>query len=428
VDLGAHELNTAEILDQTCLGSLSIYRGENVKLSARALKTNIPPQGPFSGFGLAQGFFAAERHASYIADLCGQNPAEWRKDNCLENWTLGMRLKESPPIHQLMDMAASMSGYYRKWASYALIMQSRRQNGWDEEKGENYRGIGIALGCQGSGLLYSGQEKGNYGIELTLEKDGSLEIGALVNSSSNDFIQIWAGIAAEILGIDPARVRINNKKDILNSGPSTASINITVLTKLVERSCLDIRKQRFRDPLPITVRRSYRPQKNLQGILPPPGRKILDASGFNNPSWAAAVVEVEIDQLEYIPRIRGAWMGIDCGKILDEEKARRSLRIQAIQALGWAYREQVTYSYGGISRDQFDAYDIPEPSDIPPINVDFMWNDSGEARGLGELPFSCLPAAFLQAASQAMDHHFQSIPLSSRDLWEAVKQKQEGNA
>jgi CO/xanthine dehydrogenase Mo-binding subunit len=141
--------------------------------------------------------------------------------------------------------------------------------------------------------------------------------------------------------------------------------------------------------------------------------------------WGAAVVEVELDPVEYTPLIRGAWLGIDGGRILSEKRARKSLRASVVQALGWASREQLRYTEGIISAEDFENYDIPNPSDIPPIHVDFIWNDSEEPKGIGELPFNCVPAAYLQAVSQAVDHHFQKIPLGPQDVWDAVKLREE---
>jgi len=57
--------------------------------------------------------------------------------------------------------------------------------------------------------------------------------------------------------------------------------------------------------------------------------------------------------------------------------------------------------------------------------VDFIRNDTAEPRGIGDLPFCCVPAAYVQALSQAMDHHFLKIPLDTRDILELVKQKQQ---
>jgi CO/xanthine dehydrogenase Mo-binding subunit len=56
--------------------------------------------------------------------------------------------------------------------------------------------------------------------------------------------------------------------------------------------------------------------------------------------------------------------------------------------------------------------------------VDFIWNDTAAPKGIGDLPFSCVPAAYAQAVSQAMDHPFCKIPLETRDIRIAGKQKQ----
>jgi CO/xanthine dehydrogenase Mo-binding subunit len=435
VNLGAYGVFTDEILDQTCLGSLGAYKYSNIKIRGSALTTNIPPQGPFGGFGLSQGFFAIERHVSHIADTLHQDPAEWRKNNSLHrngSLVIGAAIKEQVPMEQLIDTTAAMSDYYRKWASYELLRGNRRGKA-GIMKEETLRGIGIATAYQGSGFLYHGADKGVYEVELTLEKDGSLEIRTSMVSAGREYFQLWRNIASEILSVDAESVRIvtDDTGVVPDSGPASLSRNITAVTKLVERSCLAIRKQRFRDPLPITVSRSSRPAKLpvWEGKLAAPAEISFDQNVFAHLSWGAAVVEVEIDPVSYIPNIRGAWLGIDGGRILSEKRARNSLKISTIQALGWASREYLVYKEGKIPEELIQNYDIPVSIKAPPIYIDFVWNDTVTPKGIGELPFNCVPAAYVQAVSQAMDHPFEKIPLSPQDIWEAEKlKKTEGEA
>jgi CO/xanthine dehydrogenase Mo-binding subunit len=253
-------------------------------------------------------------------------------------------------------------------------------------------------------------------VELTLEMDGSLEIKTSMVSSNKEHTFLWQNSAAEILAIEPDAVRVvsDNTTTSPDSGPATLSRNITLITRLVERCCAAIRKQRFRDPLPITVVRSYHPGKmpNWEG-------KPMDHNGLSHLGWGAAAVEVEIDPIEYIPRIRGAWLCVDGGRILSEPKARRSLTSTVIQALGWASREHIQYENGIIPLKQIHGYNIPVLQDIPPIHIDFIWNDVVTPKGIEELPFSCVPAAYVQAVSQALDHNFEKIPLDATDIWSA---------
>jgi CO/xanthine dehydrogenase Mo-binding subunit len=434
INLGAYAVNANEILDHVNLGSLGVYKTPHIYLSSAAFCTNVPPQGPFAGFGLAAGFFALECHVSYIADNIKQDPAQWRGVNGITAGVLppGMSVKDSPTIPQLIDTAVKISDYQRKWASYELLRQDRRKQATSDsaenppqghsverhpvlwtENGENLRGIGIALGYQGNGLLYTGSDKGNYSVELILEKDGTLEIKAGMVKD------LWIDRASVILGIDREKVRITCGTESPDCGPLVMSRGVTVLTRLVEQACQDIAKKRSRDPLPIRVRKMVRAQKNPAWEENFP--HVSDHSGFTRPGWASAIVEVEITPIEYFPRIRGIWMGVDGGKIIAEDLALKSLKDSAVQAIGWAYREQIHYVNGKIPVEQYDNFDIPNPAEIPPITIAFIDSKSthDEPKGIGDLPFTCIPAAYTQAVSQAMDHHFRSIPLRAVDIWNA---------
>jgi CO/xanthine dehydrogenase Mo-binding subunit len=428
-DLGAQGVFTDELLDQTCLGCLGAYSFGQVRLEGSAVKTNVPPQGPLSGFGLSQGFFALERQVSRIADTLRQDPAEWRKNHIRRGngeLAIGVPLEE-PPLEPLIDAAAAISGYHRKWAAYELLRQHRRLSDW-EVKDAPIRGIGIALAYQGSGFLYSGKDQGVYAVESILGQDGSLEIKTSMISSHDSYIRIWREIAMEILSIEGEQVRIHlgNTDTAPDSGPGSNSRNLGIITRLVESSCWAIKKQRFQKPLPIRVRQTYEPvwKTPWEGKQPVPSEGLFDVHALTQLGWGAAVVEVEIDLAEYTPQIRGIWLGVDGGRLLSEERARLTLTQSAIHALGWASQEQLYYAEGKIPDSFIYNYDMPNLLDIPPIHIDFIRKEEAPPKGIGELPFSTIPAAYIQAVSQAMDHPFEKIPLTARDIWETGKFKE----
>jgi CO/xanthine dehydrogenase Mo-binding subunit len=411
VDLGAQAVFGGEILDQSCLAVLGIAGREALSLKARAIRTNIPPQGPFGGFGAAQGSFAMERHSSLIADSLGLDPAEWRKNY------YPRRKPSTAPIDQLLDTAAAMGDYYRKWGSYELLRRRRREEP-PPARPETRRGIGIALGRQGRGFLHINET--GFSVSVTLHIDGSLEIRSSVKAGK-DLIRIWSNIARETLGVEEDKVRVVSKNTALcpDSGPESLSRNIGAVTPLVERSCQAIRNQRFRDPLPITVEEvpgeTAASPRNFPIKVPNPG-------SLGNPGWAAAVAEVEIEPQSYSPVIRGLWLAVGGGRILSESRARRSLKLASIQALGWAAGEYLEYRGGELNPSNIAAYGILNPGEIPPIHIDFLQND-GPPRGIGELPFCCVPAAYIQAVSQAADHPFDKIPLRPADIWKVFNPK-----
>jgi CO/xanthine dehydrogenase Mo-binding subunit len=417
VDLGAQAVFCQEILDQSCLGVLGIAEEGALSLRARAVKTNIPPQGPFGGFGGAQGGFAMERHCSLIADSLETDPAEWRKDQCSRGKGAprsGRTMDQNPPAAWILDAAAAMGDYYRKWGSYELLRRKRREES-PPARPENLRGIGIALGRQGNGFLHICES--GFTMEITLNIDGSLEIRSSAKAGK-DLIAIWSNIARETLGVEEDKVRVLSRNTALcpDSGPESLSRNICSLSSLVERSCQTIRNQRFRDPLPITVRET--PDLGGGGSdMIRPLMTVPNPESQGRPGRAAAVVEVEIEPSSYSPVIRGVWIAVDGGRIFSESRARRSLKLAAVQALGWASSERLEYRGGLIEPGVIADYGVSGPADIPPIRVDFLWNDAVLPKGIGELPFCCVPAAYIQAVSQALDHPFKSIPLRPEDIW-----------
>ncbi|MDR1412089.1 MAG: xanthine dehydrogenase family protein molybdopterin-binding subunit [Spirochaetaceae bacterium] len=421
-DMGAYKVFADEILDQCCLGSLGIYKQQCIKINGRALSTNIPPAGPFAGFGLAQGFFAMERQAALIADTLKLNPIEWRKENILsrkKNPAIGVPFDEDIFPEKLLDTAAAMGDYHRKWAAYETLRDYRRSHG-GPEKNEPLRGVGIAAAYQANGFLHDPAGKGVYTVELTLHKDSSLEIASSMVLSNSDYVSIWKNAASEILALDPANIRVigGGAGTAPDSGPACLSRGITAVTQLVALAAGAIRKQRFRDPLPIKVRRSckcsYVPQWGAET-----GR--ADRNAFSHAGWGAVVVEVEIDPVEYTPNIRGVWMSLDGGKILSQRRAWRATRFSIIQALGWASGERLSYEDGVIPDGQFLAYELPGLREIPPIHIDFIFNETALPKGIGDIPFNCVPAAFAQAVSQAVDYPFERIPVTARDIWDTGK-------
>jgi len=444
LDLGAQGIFEDEIIDHTCLGSLGFYRCRTFRIAGIGIRTNIPPQGPMAGFGLSQGSFACERHVSHIADTLGQDPAEWRKNNFLkknESLAIGTSLRDSIHLPELIEAAAAMSDYHRKWASYELLRNSRRGKNWEfmgKFAGGPARGIGITTACQSNGFINNYKTgNGDCTVELTLAKDENLEIktsvipfetspGARSKESGRGRMvpEAWQNLIKETLGIEIKSIQLtDNTLDAPDAGIGTLSRNISVVTKLIELCCQAIRKQRMRHPLPITVTRSAKPSKAPSWAA----GKSIDGNAFAHPSWGAAVVEIEIDPVSISPVTRGIWLVVDGGKILSQRRARSTLRTGIIQALGWTCREQIYYRDGKIPNEFYRGYDIPAPIEIPPINVDFVWNDKADPKGIGELPFCCIPAAYVQAVSQAIDHHFQKIPLDSREIMDVLKLKKQGS-
>jgi CO/xanthine dehydrogenase Mo-binding subunit len=409
INLGAYAMFGREISDRAAFAALGGYRCADVRLEVSAVRTNLPPMGAFNGMGTALGFFAAESMAERIRDLAQIDLIEWKKVNLLCKNTealSGILPRNSLPEPELFNMAVRVSDFNRKHAAFEL---ARKRRSSTNRLPDYFRGIGIALGCQGSGFFGAGEENLTTSLELAMDTDGKVQISQSVVPGSYALHEIWRSIAAESLGAERKDVYIAPvyTESGRDSGPSVFSRGITIVTKLVEDCCDLLKKKRFRSPLPLNVSKTFRlPQANAWDDAAFSGCPFIDMS------WAVSVVELRIEPLTLIPEIAGIWMFVDGGKILNPEEARKSLETAINCAIGWAMFEHISYEDGAIPREQFSDYRIPSSCDVPTPRIEFF-DEAGKrpVKGIGELAQACVPAAYVNALAQALGIPFSHIPI-----------------
>jgi CO/xanthine dehydrogenase Mo-binding subunit len=410
INLGAYAVFGREIIDRAAFSALGGYHCPNIRLEVSAVRTNLPPLGPSNGMGTALGLFAAESLAERIRDLAQTDPIGWKKANLLcknAEALTGALSRSSLPEPELFDMAARVSDFSRKHAAFEL---ARKRRSSTNRLPGYFRGIGIALGCQGAGFFGSGEETLTTSLELAMDTEGKVLISQSAVPGSYALHEIWRSIAAESLGVERKDVYIAPvyTESGHDSGPSTFSRGITIITKLVEDCCDLLKKKRFRSPLPLNVSKTFRPpQTNAWDGAAFSGCPFIDIS------WAVSVVELCIDPLTFIPEIAGIWMSVDGGKILDPGEARKSLETAINYAIGWAMFEHIDYEEGAIPRERFSAYRIPASRDVPTPQIEFF-DEAGKrpVKGIGELAHACIPAAYANALAQALGIPFSHIPIS----------------
>src|SRR5258705_1989359 len=81
MDGGAYCTLTPVVLSRGAIHAGGPYRCPNVRIRARATRTNTPPNGAFRGFGAPQVEFAAEIQIDRLAEALGISPLEIRRHN-----------------------------------------------------------------------------------------------------------------------------------------------------------------------------------------------------------------------------------------------------------------------------------------------------------------------------------------------------------
>lgn len=413
VNVGAYGPLVSEILDQTCLHAAGSLAVPNLKIEGYAVRTDTLPLGAFAGLGAAPAFFAAESLANLVARSRGEDPLDWHVRNALSKGSLlvtGEALKEQPSFDRIAARLKTVSDFARKYGSYELIRKRKSS----EESEEAPRGIGIAFAYQGNGALFSSLSSKTFTVEATLHKDLALEISTSAIPGDEGARGIWKSTAARVLGITDDKVLFadNSTDKVPDSGPSVLSRNIAVINRLIERCCVSIRSRRFRSPLPLSSKAVHRPRNPLTWE---DGK--VRGYPFESISYGGAVVELEINPWNMEPRILGIWLCMDVGRVASERYARKALTISTMTALGECLCESLDLADGDIDRGKYREYALLSLSKAPPIEIDFLPCEEDTAvRGIGELPFSCIPAAFTGALAQASDLVVDRMPFSGKDL------------
>jgi CO/xanthine dehydrogenase Mo-binding subunit len=436
VDGGAYLTLSPVVLSRGTIHAGGAYYWPNVRITAKAVATNVPPHGAFRGFGAPQSLFALERHMDRIAQVVGVSPVEIRKRNFLQpgqTTTTEQTVREPIDLEQLLDRALDLSDYQAKKQRFAK----------ENEMGTSRKGIGIAAFLHGAGFTGSGER--NLGSLVSVEGCADGKVRVLV--SSTEFGQgtktVLCQIAAESLGLPYEDVEIAqaDTNEVPNSGPTVASRTVMVVGKLVQSAALGIRQTLMASGLlgasysAEEFRSACRSQVAMRGQFRSWARYEAPADVFWDDdkyrgeayaafAWAIYVAEVTVDLTTYSVSVDDFVALQEVGKVLHPVLARGQIAGGIAQGIGYTLYEKVIWQNGRMQNGQMTNYIMPTSADLPPIRVFFeeLGNIHGAfgAKGIGELPMDGPAPAIVNAVEDALKVRFDSIPLLPEDIFEAL--------
>lgn len=392
LDSGYHNPFAAEILDRLVIAANSIYSVRNIEIIAKAYESFNPPV----SFNIecidSQAFFAIENQIQKICNTTGFFPDEFRMKNFERKFSLPFNFNNEK-VRESFAAISRMTDLNRKFISFRMESQNRKI---DIENLENFplRGIGVACGFNGIGYFGSNIFECNQKMEATLESDGSLEIHALQPSSST--LEVWKNTAAQILEMDSKQIKLNSTFDISEdlSVPENVYSNVSVMTYLLKKCCLDIQAKRFRKPLPISVTKGFTTaQKKVWN------KEKFSGSPFFLSSYGSIIVELEINPYTYKIYINSINAVINAGKIAIPKIAENSVKLSIQHALS----ELV----------------VDEELNCDKISVSFVQSENDPTQ-IDGLISRILPAAFTSALSQAVGHEINTIPVKPQHFFKEM--------
>ena len=446
MDGGAYCTLTPVVLSRGALHSGGPYRCPNVRIRARATRTNTPPNGAFRGFGAPQTEFAAETQLSRLAERLGMSPAEIRARNVYalgDTTPTGQVLRESVAGEEVLRLAVDGSGFERIRDETARELGERR--GSDvlppgplrTTADRTATGIGLALAWHGAGFTGSGEVHLASVASVELTAEGEIRVLIAATEMGQGTKTIFPMLVAAELGVpvDAVEVAAQDTAFVPDSGPTVASRTAMVVGGL----CIDAARRlkaeveghnpdRTFGQAYVKHARAHGPIRIDQKFEPYPGISFDDATyrGDAYPAfgWAAAVARVEIDLDTAEVSVREVLAVDDVGRVIHPILCEGQVEGGTLQAVGYATIEEMKLQDGRYLNDRLATYLIPTALDAPQIRTilveaPFSGAPHG-AKGVGELPMDVGAPAVVAAIADAVGVWITDLPATPEKILAAL--------
>jgi CO/xanthine dehydrogenase Mo-binding subunit len=433
MDGGAFATCSGVVLSRGTLHATGPYECPNVRVRSCAVATNTPPNGAFRGFGVPQTIFAAELQMERIAKALDISSLELRRRNAWKIGSItstGQQLKESVGASKCLELCVKKSQYDKKRQEYAR---------WNADSGKpTWRGIGLALCHHGAGFTGSGEVTLASRAAVSLSKDGGIKVLAASTDLGQGAGTVFTQIAADALGLPAELIQVEVPDTALvpNSGPTVASRTTMVIGRLIERAAEQLKAELVKAAGKVPQDRpalrkaakiicNSQPAKRFEVQYEKPADITWDDNLYRGEaygvfSYAALVVDLEVDRLTYEVKLRKVTTAQDIGKAINPTLAKGQIMGGTNQALGYALLEYCDFRGGWMRNSQFTNYVIPTFVDTPPMDVILVEEPYSRgpygAKGLGEMPMDVPAPAVVAAVHDATGFWFNRIPVLPEDI------------
>ncbi len=412
-------------------------------IDVRGAYTTTPPTGPYRGAGRPEGIFMIERLMDEAARALGVDPADIRRRNFVPRDAFPYRT----PTGNVYDSGDYLAAFERalKLAGYERL---RAEQAAARARGEVV-GVGLAAYVEPAAF---GWESGGVRVERT----GAVTVVTGSSSHGQGHETAWAQIVADVLGVEPAAVRVRHgdtqgaPQGIGTFGSRSTALGGSAVFRAAERVRDKARRiaARLLEAAPedvILAEGAFQvagvPSRRAtwadvaeaayRGAPLPPGEAPgLEATEFfsaEDEAWSfgTCVVTVAVDRETGQVRLtRCVWVD-DAGTVVNPLLAEGQLHGGYAQGAGQALLEGLVYDREGqlVTATLMD-YAVPRAADFPEPELDKTVTPSPRnplgAKGLGEAGCIALPPAIVNAVVDALAPlgctHLD-MPITAERVW-----------
>ncbi len=461
-EIGAHNIQAFPFLSVLAGFWASLYRLPHMTYEGTAVYTNRTPACAMQGFGAPQTHFAVESLMDEIAHELGMDPLELKLKNYVglggTFWGHGPAVKsivQSDGVPELLERGAEAIGW-----------SERPEPG--SETGRFRRGVGLARGFHTSGV---GHPKGTEaemidysGAIVKVNQDGSIDVIQSLVDQGGGTLDAIAKIVAEEIGVPLAQVAMSpvDTRTSVYDVATHATRGVYAGAAAAQRAAKSVKTKLIDyaagilDVLPDAL--VIEPDIELgQGVIYCPNMperrltvgELATLSHVNSlgtfaaveslrqvnapPAYMVYFVEVEVDTDTGHVKTRRAWIGADCGTVVNPDLAVGQIEGGLGKGAGYALIEVNHWDpeSGELMGNGFwvDAK-TPSVSESPMIGdvtaaFAHTYEPTGPfgAKGLGEATINPCAAAYANAIYNALGIRFHELPISPESVVAALQEQ-----
>lgn len=434
----------------------ALYKVGALRFRGARVYTNLPPCGAMRGHGAVNVRFAFESVLDELAAALGVDPFALRRANLI-----------APPYRTLNDLQVNSYGLPQ------CLEAVERASGWHERRGKLpqssglRRGLGMACSHYVSGsakpVHWSGEP--HAVINLKLDFDGSITILTGAADIGQGSTTLLTQVVAEVLLLPMARIRVVAADSALtpkDNGSYSSRVSLMVgnaalnAAQALRRVLVEAAAKRMQvtleavewlgescavagseqrmdfaqvvqaalvDTGTLTVKGTWSAPPETQGGTFR-GAAVGSTAGF---SYAAHVIEVEVDDATGVVRVVKAWVAHDCGRAINPLAVQGQVHGAVWMGVGQALSEETQYHEGLHLRPNLIDYRIPTIAESPPIDVTLVESldplGPFGAKEASEGGLHGVPPAIAAAIHDAIGLRMTELPITPDRLLEAIQQR-----
>jgi len=430
----------------------ALYKVGAVRYRGYRVYTNLPPCGAMRGHGAVNVRFAVESLLDEMAGQLGLDPFALRRANLIE-----------APYRTLNDLQVNSYGLPQ------CLDAVEQASGWHQRRGKLPPGRGLGLACShyvsGSAKPVHWSGEPHAVVNLKLDFDGGITILTGASDIGQGSNTLLTQVVAEVLLLPMARIRVVSADSMLtpkdngsyssrvsfmvgNAGlraaealkrvlVAAAAKKLEVAPEAIEwggESCwvtgtdqaltwAQCVQAALAEDGTMTIKGTWSTPPETQGGKFR-GAAVGSTAGF---SYAAQVVEVQVDEDTGAVRVENVWVAHDCGRALNPLAVEGQVQGAVWMGMGQALQEETQYHEGLHLRPNLLDYRIPTIAESPPIHVTLI--ESMDPLG----PFGAkegsegglhgFPPALTAAIADALGLRLNALPVTPDRVFDALQER-----